>query len=81
MESQTNSIKATKRKKYRVGRVENGSKIMADTVVLAAGRKADSALTQSLKDTVREIYAIGDCVQPRMIIDAIEEGAAVGHKM
>lgn len=61
--------------------LEDGSKIMADTVVLAAGRKADSALTQSLKDTVREIYAIGDCVQPRMIIDAIEEGAAVGHKM
>ena len=54
---------------------------MADTVVLAAGRKADSALTQSLKDTVREIYAIGDCVQPRMIIDAIEEAAAVGHKI
>ena len=61
--------------------LENGSEIKASTVVLAAGRKADSALTQSLKDTVPEIYAIGDCVQPRMIIDAIGDGAAVGRKI
>lgn len=61
--------------------LENGSEIVAGTVVLAAGGKAKDTLTESLKGMVSEIYAIGDCVEPRMIVDAIREGAAVAYKI
>jgi 2,4-dienoyl-CoA reductase-like NADH-dependent reductase (Old Yellow Enzyme family)/thioredoxin reductase len=61
--------------------LEDGNEIMAETVVLAAGGKVDDMLMESLKGKVPEIYAIGDCVGPRMIMDAIREGAAVGHKI
>ncbi len=38
-----------------------------DTVVMAAGGQADDALYHLLKGEVREIYAVGDCAQPRDI--------------
>ena len=55
---------------------KNGKRdtIEADTVVLAVGFKPDRALLESLKDTVPEIYAIGDCVEPRKVINAIWDG-------
>lgn len=44
-----------------------------DSVVLALGFKAESALHDSLEEEVAELYAVGDCVKPRSIIDAIWE--------
>jgi 2,4-dienoyl-CoA reductase-like NADH-dependent reductase (Old Yellow Enzyme family)/thioredoxin reductase len=61
--------------------LENGEEIMGGTVVLATGGKVDSNLIESLKKAVAETYSIGDCVEPRMIMDAIREGAAIGHKI
>ena len=61
--------------------LENGSEIIANTVILAAGRKSDCALIQPLKGVLPKIYTIGDCVRPRMIIDAIEEGNSIGIKV
>jgi NADPH-dependent 2,4-dienoyl-CoA reductase/sulfur reductase-like enzyme len=50
--------------------------IPADTVVLALGYVADSELMRSaLGSFAREVFAIGDCVAPRRIVDAISEGA------
>ena len=45
-----------------------------DTVVLALGLRANRGLEESLKDTVAETYVIGDCAEPRKVMDAIWEG-------
>lgn len=46
-----------------------------DTVVIAAGLKSNQDLLELLKEgTASEIYAIGDCVEPRKVINAIWEG-------
>ncbi len=46
----------------------------ADTVVLAVGLKPDRKLLETLKDKLPEVYAIGDCVEPRKVINAIWGG-------
>ena len=46
----------------------------ADTVVLALGLKPERTLLESIDDGTTEIYAIGDCVKPRKVMDAIWEG-------
>jgi len=48
--------------------------LKADTVVLALGLKPNRRLEETLRDKVPEIYAIGDCVEPRKVINAIWEG-------
>ncbi len=53
----------------------------ADSIVCACGTKPDNELFRELEGKVPELYAIGDCVQPRKILDAIHEGAAVGQKI
>jgi len=50
------------------------SKLENDTVVLAVGLKSNRELEEALKDKVPEIYAIGDCVEPRKVINTIWEG-------
>ncbi|MFH1775766.1 MAG: FAD-dependent oxidoreductase [Chloroflexota bacterium] len=47
--------------------------LKADTVVLAIGLRSDSKLAEALKDKGPEIYAIGDVVEPRKIINAMWE--------
>jgi len=46
----------------------------ADTVVLALGLKSNNGLPGTLRDKVPELYAIGDCIEPRKVINAIWEG-------
>lgn len=49
--------------------------IPADTVVLAMGITPDQSLEQQLKaDTELDVYAIGDCVKPAKLLDAIHSG-------
>lgn len=50
------------------------STLEADTVVLAVGLKSNERLLAALKDKIPEVYAIGDCVEPRKVINAIWEG-------
>ena len=54
----------------------NGTKkeIAGDSVVLAVGLTSQSQLKESLKDIPFEVFSIGDCVEPRKIINAIWEG-------
>jgi 2,4-dienoyl-CoA reductase-like NADH-dependent reductase (Old Yellow Enzyme family)/thioredoxin reductase len=52
--------------------------LAADTVVLAAGAKPDRRLMQEIKGLAPEIYPIGDCVEPRRILEAISEGHRIG---
>jgi 2,4-dienoyl-CoA reductase-like NADH-dependent reductase (Old Yellow Enzyme family)/thioredoxin reductase len=55
--------------------------IEADTVVLAVGAKPNNALVKELDGKVTELYAIGDCVEPRRMINAIHDGADVGYRI
>jgi len=52
----------------------NRDTLRADTVVLAVGLKPDRRLLDMIEDKVPKAYAIGDCVQPRKVINAIWEG-------
>ena len=50
------------------------SMLEADTVVLALGLESCNGLAEALQDKVPEVYAVGDCVEPRKVINAIWEG-------
>ena len=58
------------------GRIEG-----VDTVVAALGGKADDFLYRSLKGRVKELYAVGDCMQPRLIPQATLDGLRVGVEL
>lgn len=55
---------------------KNGKKsvLEADTIVLAVGLKPEKRLFEALKNKIPEVYSIGDCVEPRKVIDAVWEG-------
>lgn len=53
----------------------------ADTVVLALGAVARNELVGPLKGSVPELYAVGDCLKPRKIGEAIHEGFRVGLRL
>jgi len=53
--------------------------VPADTIVLAVGAKAKNKLLNELKGMIPEVYAIGDCVEPRYAKEAINEGAGIGR--
>ncbi len=52
--------------------------IEADTIIPALPLVPNTALMESLEGKVPEIYAIGDCSQPRLIVDAIRDGLRTG---
>ena len=53
--------------------------IEADTVILAAGFKSNNPLEEELKGMVPEVYAIGDCVKPGKIWEAIGTGSRIAR--
>ncbi|MFC1970036.1 FAD-dependent oxidoreductase, partial [Chloroflexota bacterium] len=55
--------------------------LKADSVVLATGSKAENELAEQLKGLVPELYAIGDCMEPRNSMEAIHEGFKVGREI
>ena len=56
--------------------------IRGETIVLAGGLKPDRKLFDELAQiTSLEVYAIGDCADPRMIYDAIHEGFEVAFEL
>jgi mycofactocin system FadH/OYE family oxidoreductase 2 len=50
-----------------------------DSVVLAAIGQADDTLYRALKGEVKEIYAVGQCLSPRLLPDSIWDGTRVGR--
>jgi mycofactocin system FadH/OYE family oxidoreductase 2 len=50
-----------------------------DTVVIAAIGRADDSLYHALKNEVKEIYAVGHCLAPRLLTDSIRDGAHIGR--
>ncbi|MDY6916639.1 MAG: FAD-dependent oxidoreductase [Chloroflexota bacterium] len=55
------------------------SRVGADSVVIALGTRSVETLEDRIRDVVPEVYVIGDSKQPRKIIDATYEGAAVAR--
>lgn len=51
----------------------------ADSVVLAAGATPNRALARELAAQLGQAYWVGDCVAPRGIAEAIEDGFSVGR--
>jgi len=52
-----------------------------DTVVLAVGFKSSKGLGEKLSGMVPAPYSIGDCVEPRRIKEAIEEGFVLAREI
>lgn len=50
----------------------------ADTVVLAMGSCPDTELLQEMRAAGIEVYAVGDCIAPRKIVQATSQGFYVG---
>ncbi len=53
--------------------------IKADTIVLAVGARPNTELLSTLKDRGYETYTVGDCIEPRGILDAIHDGSTIGR--
>jgi 2,4-dienoyl-CoA reductase (NADPH2) len=57
------------------------SSIKADTIVPAIPLSASLGLFDSLKGTIPEVYAVGDCKEPLLIVDAIGTGSRVAQEI
>ncbi len=55
--------------------------IKADTVVLARGYVSRKELHAALAGQVPELFALGDCVKPRQIRDAVHEAAYIARQI
>lgn len=66
-------------KSLLIGRDGQRLEVTTESVILAFGLKSSQELLNPLKDNFTEVYAIGDCVEPRKIYQAIHEGAFVGR--
>jgi 2,4-dienoyl-CoA reductase-like NADH-dependent reductase (Old Yellow Enzyme family)/NADPH-dependent 2,4-dienoyl-CoA reductase/sulfur reductase-like enzyme len=55
--------------------------VEADTVVLAAGSTPNNDLATDLKGRVSQVISVGDCVEPRSIMEAVGEGFRAGLKI
>jgi len=53
----------------------------ADTVIVPTVFTANDSLARELADAKVPVYSIGDCVEPRRIINAIHEGHAVARAL
>lgn len=62
-----------------ISKDEKRSTLQADTIVLALGSNPNSELGEALKDQVPEVYSIGDCAEPRKVINAIWEGFRIAR--
>jgi len=51
----------------------------ADTVVVAYGRQSNRELAEELQKAGLSFYEIGDCVEPRSIAEAIDDGSYVAR--
>ncbi|NQT30832.1 MAG: FAD-dependent oxidoreductase [Deltaproteobacteria bacterium] len=55
--------------------------IEADSIMPAVPLAPNTGLVKSLEGKAPEIYAIGDCGEPRMIVDAIADGWRIANKI
>lgn len=53
--------------------------IEADNILPALGLEPNRELFIGLKDKVPEVYSIGDCKEPHLILEAIDDGSQIGR--
>ena len=61
---------------HQNGRQES---LEADTIVVSVGMKPRHDLAEKLSGQDLEVYAIGDCTEPRKLINAIREGYRIAR--
>jgi pyruvate/2-oxoglutarate dehydrogenase complex dihydrolipoamide dehydrogenase (E3) component len=62
-----------------VGRDWNQQEVATNSVILALGLASNQELLKPLRESFKDIYVIGDCVEPRKVYQAIHEGAFAGR--
>jgi 2,4-dienoyl-CoA reductase (NADPH2) len=60
---------------------EEKQTLEADSIIPTSPLKPNTALSKSLKGKAPEVYAIGDCQEPHMIVDAIADGWKIANKI
>jgi 2,4-dienoyl-CoA reductase (NADPH2) len=60
-----------------------GKKLLleADTIIPSVPMKPDAEMLKSLQGKAAEIYVIGDCGKPGLIVDAIADGFRIGNSL
>ena len=53
--------------------------IVADRIIPALPLTPDTSLLESLEGKAPEIYTIGDCKEPLLIVDAIADGSRIAR--
>jgi len=56
-------------------------RIPADHVVIARGYEANPGWEEKLKGIDSRVFSIGDCLEPRKILQAVQEGARAGFQV
>ncbi len=56
-------------------------RLEADTIVIAAGSRPNKELFKMLAKKFPAIYLVGDCVEPRKIIEAVAEGHRIAQEI
>lgn len=59
----------------------NARVLEADTLVLATGSVANTSLADELAGHIGEVHVVGDCREPRAIVDAVREGYEIGSRI
>jgi 2,4-dienoyl-CoA reductase (NADPH2) len=80
METKAKAVEITN-KGVRVSRDGVSEFFSGDTVVLAVGLRANKELAEELRGKAAALYLVGDCVEPRRIGEAIEEGFCIGREI
>jgi pyruvate/2-oxoglutarate dehydrogenase complex dihydrolipoamide dehydrogenase (E3) component len=62
----------------RIGPVDEET-LPADLVVIGTKRRPVDKLYEELRDSVPELYVVGDAIEPRTVEEAIAEGSAAGR--
>ncbi|MFC1990877.1 FAD-dependent oxidoreductase [Chloroflexota bacterium] len=62
---------------------DNGQEetVEADWIVIAVGVKPVDALVNALEGKIPELYSVGDCNEPRVILEAMYEGSLAGRQI
>jgi 2,4-dienoyl-CoA reductase-like NADH-dependent reductase (Old Yellow Enzyme family)/thioredoxin reductase len=55
--------------------------IQARQPILALGAEPEQSLAKALEGISDELYLIGDCQQPRTILEAVSDGFLIGHRL
>lgn len=55
--------------------------IAADTILLALPLSPDNRLLQTLKSKNLDLNTVGDCNEPRLILDAIADGPRIAYQI